>query len=122
MYNFVTILRREKIRGSYSHLRFTRIYLDLRRFTVKALASIHVFKFIRTFVKVLSYQKLFCLELLLITLLYSFEKSCLSQKLFVTHSSVCNRVKVRTKSKAWCLMKQIVVLSNVVLRQNRLIC
>ena len=34
----------------------------------------------------------------------SFEKSCLSQKLFVTHSSVGNHVKVRTRSKVWCLM------------------
>ena len=32
------------------------------------------------------------------------EKSCLSQKLFVTHSSVGNRVIVRTRSKVWRLM------------------
>ena len=33
-----------------------------------------------------------------------FEKSCLSRKLFVTHSSVGNCVKVRTRRKVWRLM------------------
>ena len=35
-------------------------------------------------------------KLSVITLLCSFEKSCLSKKLFVTHSSLGNCVKVRT--------------------------
>ena len=34
------------------------------------------------------------------TLLCSLKKSCLYQKLFVTHSSVGNRVKVRTEKQS----------------------
>ena len=40
-----------------------------------------------------------------ITLLRSFEKSCLSRKLFVTHLSAGNCVKVKTRSKVWRFFK-----------------
>ena len=66
-------------------------------FDLKLYCSAFFFIFLRIALKravfALGFKKRF-----VILLLRSFEKSCLFQKLFVTHSSVGNRVQVRTRS------------------------